>query len=349
MPPVLVFTAGSGGRASKFGDTVYLTSGTGGSVPQIQGILSTNNGATWGTAFNITNDPTASNVNPSSDYDSMGNFYIAWEHKTSIAFSIEYVKLNASGPGTIQNLGGGSIGSVSPNPRVAVDGSGNVFVVFAGPTGGLNLAISTNNGASFGAASPIISSFLFSPFIAANGSDIFVGGSTFGVSGMATFPEEVGVFSSNDGTSWSSPMTLHTGTSTDTFAIPSVFFLGVTDPTVVDVGANEVGSSSGTLAFADFGDASGSGGFTTETVGSNFSADSGYSRSDGTVEIAAINASDNSTHLLQGTLPTVSGFSDLKAGTDSAQQVSISGDDNNAFIVQTITAVPGPIEVISCH
>ncbi len=237
-------------------------------------------------------------------------------------------------------------------PQVAVDGPNggptNVYVVSAAGAGGINLNVSTNGGVSFGASSLITSSFSGSPCIVASGSNLAVGWSSIGVND-GNLPGGVGVYSSNGAESWSGPFTLHMGTSADGFAIVNGFFLGLLDPTVVDVGANEVGSSSSMLAFADFGDASGSGGFTTETVGSNFSADSGYSRSDGTVEIAAINASDNSTHLLQGTLPTVSGFSDLKAGTDSAQQVSISGDDNNAFIVQTITAVPGPIEVISCH
>src|SRR5208337_2095200 len=105
----------------------------------------------------------------------------------------------------------------------------------------------------------------------------------------------------------------------------------------------------GTLAFADFGDATGSGGFTTKTIANGFSLASGYSRSDSLVVVGAINASDHSTHLLQGKLTGAGSFSDLTASTDKAMEVSISGDDSDAFIVQTVNSVPGPIEVIHCH
>jgi len=203
-------------------------------------------------------------------------------------------------------------------------------------------------GLSFGAAKTISSNSAASnPLISINGDNFFIGWSFINASNLQ---EVDGVSLADGGATWTTPFQLHLNLkTTDTSSFGSLGFLGQTDPIAFEVGANEVGSTSGTLAFADFGDSTGLGGFTTQTIGSGFFAGAGYSRSDSLVEVGAINASDNSTHLLQGHLPSGGPFSDLTASTDKAMEVSISGDDSDAFIVQTINSVPGPIEVIHCH
>jgi Abnormal spindle-like microcephaly-assoc'd, ASPM-SPD-2-Hydin len=341
-----LFPSGSGGSISKVGDSLYATADTGESPSQIQGVLSTDGGGTWGPVFNITNDTSGDNEDPFTDHDLHGNFHITWQHTDSEGnHAIEYVKYNAvTGEiSPILNLGAGK------DPRIAIDGSGNPIIVYEHD--GVIFQKSNDNGSTF--APPItVSSDLsaFNPLVTANSSNLFFAWSTF-ISGIEA---ENGVFSSDDGSTFTPSLTLHLGASgADLAAFGSLFFLGQVDPVVADVGAHNMpGSPSGSFAFIDFGDATGSGGFSTEQVGNGFFPASAYSRSDSTVEVAAtagITTPQVGTHLLQGQPSSSGAFSDLIASTDPAQQVSVSGDVSGAFIVQTINSIPGPIELIRCH
>jgi hypothetical protein len=336
-----LFFSGSSGSVSKIDNIIFAVADTGETPSQIQAALSTDAGLSWGKAFNVTADTDGNNEDPSADHDLNRNLHVTWQHSDLDGnSSIEYVKLNRNGNSDpILNLGSGR------NPHIAVDGLGNPVIVYEHD--GIVFQKSDDKGSTFGSPTVIdTDTGAFNPLVTANGSNLFFAWSNF-VSSVET---ESGIFASDDGSTITKPLVLHQGLdSGDLAAFGSLFFLGQIDATVVDVGAHNAATPSDSFAFIDFGNATGNGGFTAQHVGRGFFPASAYSRSDNMVEIAASFRTNTNieTHLLQGQVG--GSFTDITANPEAVQQVSISGDDSAAFIVQTINSIPGPIEITKCH
>jgi len=322
----------SGGSAVESDGKIYTTFDDG--LGQI--LARYFDGTGWTPVFNVTNDPTGGNFNPVAGYFNT-TFYKAWTHHgpmgdTTVQFGSYNGATRQLGP--IVNVESGA-----SNPQIAVDGSGNPLIISQSNLPGIVLNKSPDGGKTFGPHEVLSTDpNAFSPRIVANGNYAYVGWNSLAAGEIEV---ATGIRYPISG----SPVTIHTGKSGDEFNIVDLIFQGLRDPILVESGANILGPS-GTFAFIDYGDYAGNS-FNTQTIGTGFSQASVYSRSDGSLEIAALRASDGAVILFQGNPGGT--FSQLSVSNANALEVSISSDDQHVYVVQTNGSKPGPIDLFTCQ
>jgi len=290
----------------------------------------------WTPVFDVTKDATGNNFSPSASYFNT-TFYKTWTHYDALGNpTVQFGSYNGA---TLQLGPIVNVESGASNPKIALDPSGNPLIISQSLLPGIVLNHSSNGGATFNPHEVLSTDpNSFSPRIVAYGNYAYVGWNTFagGEIEIAT-----GIRYPISG----SPVTTHAGKSGDEFNIVDLIFQGLRDPILVESGAN-VGGPSGIYAFIDYGDDAGTS-FNTQTLGTGFSQASVYSRSDGSLEIAALHASDGAVILFQGNPGGT--FSQLPVSNANAKEVSVSGDDQHVYVVQTEGSLPGPIDLFTCQ
>ena len=171
-----IFFAVSNNNGTSFGTPINLSNNTGSSVfpkiavsgnnvyvtwqddtpgnREIFFAVSNNNGASFGSPINISNNTTDFTLEPQIA-TSGNNVYVAWEDATPGDFDIFFRTSNNNGTSFGPTINISNNTDSSFNPRIAVSGN-NVYVTWEDSTPGNNdilFAVSNNNGASFG--SPI--------------------------------------------------------------------------------------------------------------------------------------------------------------------------------------------------